>query len=105
MLEIEQKTDHYLMLLGKNPSGSFDKYFPDSDTAQLMPKETHRFMDQSLILDDEVGKELFVLFFSPKPFRVEDILPTMMGKAIQPTDLVDVESVQVEFLKVGQPAP
>ncbi len=65
---------NYLILLGIDENGKVSIYFPDAhDSSIALQKGADIPLPQSIRLDEYIGKELFIAFFSDKRLHVPDI--------------------------------
>ncbi len=77
-----------LILLSIDEAGGISTYFPaQGDTSVAVAKGQNVPLPNSILLDDYLGKELFVAVFSRQPLYVPAVLETIRGAYKEKPDL------------------
>lgn len=99
-LEIELARDGYLAILGRDGSGAWSTYLPQSgDEAVRVARSNRRPLANSLVLDSAPGPERFFAVAAPGPFRIGEVLTKQARDAGRPEVPAGGALAEIEFAK------
>jgi hypothetical protein len=94
--------DGYVMILDRDGTGRVTAFYPQgqAEGAAIGPSPALAPLPGSIRLDDAPGPEWIVLFFSPKPVRVEDFTRALREAPSPETLRVDCRGCRVSALRI-----
>ena len=86
---------NHLVLVGVDGNGVISRYYPDAGThSQSVVPGSEMILEDSLVLDDAPGPEVFVAVFSDEPVEVLEVEAAMrgaLGGSADPRDVMAVD--------------
>ena len=80
-----------LILLSIDSAGAISMYYPtEGDTSVVVPKGQNMPLPNSILLDDYIGRELFVAVFSKQPLFLPLVLETVRSAYEENSDLTSL---------------